>query len=278
MRALPLEQLWPSLLPAPAGHRALTNPRRRTARKDTPPDMNRKTSATRVPTLISFSGIDGAGKSTQIESLRARLKQAGVRVSLVTFWNDVARLTRVREVSGHTLFQGDSGVGTPARPVNRRDKNVQSWFMTPVRFCLYLVDAISLRRVIAKTLAGDADVVIFDRYLYDELANLSLRNTVTRAYVRLLLKLVPHPKISYLLDADPLQARARKPEYPLDFLHTSRASYLALSKLAGMTIIAPQPVQDVAQQILQQVMNQLSPAPPALQDAPAESLAVEDAP
>jgi thymidylate kinase len=240
--------------------------------------MNRKTSATRVPTLISFSGIDGAGKSTQIESLRARLSQAGVRVSLVTFWNDVARLTRVREVSGHTLFQGDSGVGTPARPVNRQDKNVQSWYMTPVRFCLYFVDAISLRRVIAKTLASDADVVIFDRYLYDELANLSLRDTLTRAYVRLLLMLVPHPEISYLLDADPVQARARKPEYPLDFLHSSRASYLALSKLAGMTIIAPQPVEDVAQQILKQVMNQLSPAPPALQDAPAESLAVEDAP
>jgi thymidylate kinase len=240
--------------------------------------MNRKTTATRVPTFISFSGIDGAGKSTQIESLRARLSQAGFRVSLVTFWNDVARLTRVREVSGHTLFQGEKGVGTPARPVNRQDKNVQSWYMTAVRFCLYLVDAISLRRVIAKILRGDADVVIFDRYLYDELANLSLRNTLTRAYVRLLLMLVPHPDLSYLLDADPVHARARKPEYPIDFLHSSRASYLALSKLAGMTVIAPQPVQDVARQILQQVMNQLCPAPPALQEAPAESLAVEDAP
>jgi len=238
--------------------------------------MSPKTTATRTPMLVSFSGIDGAGKSTQIESLQARLNEAGLRVLLVTFWNDAARLTRIREVSGHTLFQGEKGVGTPDRPVNRQDKNVQSWYMTPVRFCLYFVDAISLRRVVAKTLKGDADVVIFDRYVYDELANLSLRNPITRLYVRLLLRLAPQPDIGYLLDADPVQARARKPEYPLAFLHRSRACYLALSKLAGMTIIAPQSVQEVERQILQQVLRTLSPD--ALRHRPAESLALGSAP
>jgi thymidylate kinase len=132
--------------------------------------------------------------------------------------------------------------------------------MTAVRFALYVVDAISLRIVVAKTRRADVDVVIFDRYLYDELANLSLHNPIARAYVRLLLMFVPQPDIRYLLDADPIQACARKPEYPLDFLHRSRASYLALSELAGgMTIMAPQPVQDVAQQVQQQVLKELLP-------------------
>jgi thymidylate kinase len=222
--------------------------------------MIRKTTENRRPRLVSFSGIDGSGKSTQIENLRASLNEVGVRVLLVTFWNDVARLTRIREVSGHTLFKGDKGVGTPAKPVNRRDKNVRSWYMTAVRFGLYFVDAVSLRIVAAKALRANADLVIFDRYLYDELANLSLRNRIARAYVRLLLRIVPQPDISFLLDADPVQACARKPEYPLDFLHSSRASYLALSELAGgMTIIAPQPVQDVERQVLQQVLKSLSP-------------------
>jgi thymidylate kinase len=132
--------------------------------------------------------------------------------------------------------------------------------MTAVRFALYVVDAISLRIVVAKTRKADVDVVIFDRYLYDELANLSLDNPIARAYVRLLLRFVPQPDIRYLLDADPIQACARKPEYPLDFLHRSRASYLALSELAaGMTIMAPQPVQDVAQRVQQQVLRELLP-------------------
>jgi len=221
--------------------------------------MIRKLPENRAPRLVSFSGIDGAGKSTQIENLRARLSELGLRVLLVTFWNDVARLTRLREVTGHALFKGDNGVGTPTTPVIRRDKNVRSWYMTAVRFGLYFVDAISLRIVAAKTLRADADVVIFDRYLYDELANLSLRNGIVRRYVRLLLMLVPQPDISYLLDVDPVQACARKPEYPVDFLHISRASYLDLSELVGgMMIIAPQPVQDVERQVLQGVLEKLN--------------------
>jgi thymidylate kinase len=131
--------------------------------------------------------------------------------------------------------------------------------MTAVRFGLYFVDALSLRRVVNRALRADAEVVIFDRYHYDELANLGLNGRVTLAYTRLLLRLVPRPDIGFLLDADPIQARARKPEYPIDFLHSNRASYLALGEMAAMSIIAPQPVDDVKRDVLQQVLEKLPP-------------------
>ena len=193
-----------------------------------------------------------------------RLNEMGLRVVLVTFWDDVARLKGIREVSGHTLFKGEKGVGSPSRPINRRDKNVRSWYMTAVRFGLYFVDALSLRNVVQRALRADAEVVVFDRYHYDELANLGLNclgltGRITRTYVRVLLRLVPQPDIGFLLDADPIQARARKPEYPIDFLHSNRASYLALAEMAGMSIIAPQPVDDVKQDVLQQVLKKLPP-------------------
>ncbi len=209
--------------------------------------------------LVSFSGIDGAGKSTQIEILQDRLQQAGLHVVVITFWDDVARFTRFREATGHALFKGDKGVGTPTAPINRRDKNVRSGLMTALRLGLYFVDAFSLRLVVQKALRSDADFVIFDRYIYDELANLPLRNPGARAYVRLITKLVPRPNISYLLDADPVQARARKPEYPLDFLCASRESYLTLSALAGgLTVVPAMPTPDVERQILKHVLQQIS--------------------
>lgn len=208
--------------------------------------------------FVSFSGIDGAGKSTQIETLQTRLREAGMRVDLIRFWDDVARLKRIREGTGHALFKGDKGVGSPSAPINRKDKNVRSWPMTMIRMGIYFADAISLRAIVRRVLHSGADVVIFDRYIYDELANLTLSNPVLRAYVRSILKMVPKPDISYLLDADPVQARARKPEYPLDFLYINRAAYLALAEIAGMTVIAPMAIEDAQQAVLECAREKLS--------------------
>jgi thymidylate kinase len=209
--------------------------------------------------FASFSGIDGAGKSTQIEALRVRLEEMGLRVRVITFWDEVAKLTGIREGAGHTLFRGDKGVGTPAAPINRRDKNVRSWLLSCVRLGMYFLDAMSVRRVTVQASRSGVDFVIFDRYIYDELANLTLRNPFMRAYVRMMMSLVPKPQISYLLDADPVQARARKPEYPLEFLYANRQSYLDLSALiGGMTVIAPMPVEDVKREVLRHAMREMS--------------------
>lgn len=211
------------------------------------------------PDFISFSGIDGAGKSTQIEALCARLREDGLRVQLIRFWDDIARLTRFRETTGHIVFRGDKGVGTPSAPINRRDKNVRSLPMTGVRLFLYFIDAVSVRFAVEKALRSGADVVIFDRYIYDELANLNLGNRAIQVYCRLIMRVVPKPAVSYLLDADPVKARARKPEYPLEFLHSNRQSYLTLSALVGgMTLIPPMPIDEAKREVLFHALGALS--------------------
>lgn len=197
----------------------------------------------RSPLLVTFSGLDGAGKSTQIESLRERLAAAGLKIMQLAFWDDVVVGTRYREGFVHKVYGSEKGIGAPDKPVNRRDKNMRAWYLTCLRHTMYLLDAISLRFVIGKALRSGTDVVIVDRYIYDELVNLPLERSVTRSFVRLCAKLVPLPDIAYLLDADPEAARARKPEYPIDFLRQSRTSYHRLANLLStMTLIPPLPL------------------------------------
>jgi thymidylate kinase len=208
--------------------------------------------------FVSFSGVDGAGKSTQIHTLRDWLEGQGLRVRTIAFWDQVATLKGIREGAGHKIFKGEKGVGRPDAPVNRRDKNVQSWPMLCVRLVLYAFDAVSTRAHVRRALASDADFIIFDRYIYDQFANLKLRNRLVRAYVRFLMKLVPRPGVSYVLDADPRQARARKPEYPLDFIYINRRAYLDLADLiGGLTIIAPGPVEQMQAEVLRHAFRLL---------------------
>ncbi len=209
--------------------------------------------------IVSFSGIDGSGKTTQIETLSAYLAEAGLRVELIRFWDDVARFKGIRETSGHRIFKGDKGVGTPQAPIHRRDKNVQSGFMTCVRLFLYFADAISTRLAVKRALRSRFNVVIFDRYTVDEWANLNLRNPLIRTYIRLLTIFVPRPDVGFLLDAEPVKARARKPEYPLEFLERNRQAYLTLvDMIGGISVITPMAIAEVEKEVIAQTARKLS--------------------
>jgi thymidylate kinase len=191
------------------------------------------------PLLISFSGLDGSGKSTQIENLQQRLTLAGLNVKLLAFWDDVVVGKKYREGFVHKVYQSEKGIGAPGKPIHRRDKNVRAWYLTIARYFLYLLDAINLRRVLRRAFKSGSNVIIMDRYLYDELANLPLQRPLTRFFVRMAGKMVIEPDLPYLLDTDVEAAHARKPEYPLDFMHKCRAAYFQLAQILGTLVIIP---------------------------------------
>lgn len=192
-------------------------------------------------TVFSFSGIDGAGKSTQIEQLRDYVRQTGQCARIYTFWDDVVAFPSLREGMSLSFFKGEKGVGSPDRPIRRRDKNVSSGFVVVFRLLLYALDAVRLCMITYKTRTAGVNanpgVIIFDRYIYDELANLPLERRFIRLYVNFILRLTPKPDIAFLIDADPEAACTRKPEYPLEFVRRNREAYLRLANIAGMTIL-----------------------------------------
>jgi thymidylate kinase len=209
--------------------------------------------------IVSFSGIDGAGKSTQIAEFETWLRQSGFRTTLLTFWDDVVLFSRSREFMSLKAFKGDRGIGSPEKPLERRDKNVTSWPVTAARLFFYLADALNLRRRVAEARRSTADVIIFDRYIYDELANLPLKRTAARFFIRAILRIVPQPDLALVIDADPNAAHARKPEYPLEFVRRNREAYIELARLAGhITVVPPDSVAAMKGTIQRQMLKIVS--------------------
>lgn len=224
--------------------------------------------------IVSFSGIDGAGKSTQIQALETWLTQSGLNVSIFSMWNDIVVSARSREFASRCAFRGDQGIGSPEEPLHRRDKNITAWPLDLIRLCLYFADALSLVHFVRKLQRAQRfDVVIFDRYIYDELANLPLQRKFQRAFARLILKLVPRPDLACLIDAVPEDARRRKPEYPLDFLHRNRAAYFALQELAkNLLVIENTSIEKTATGIRAALLPVLAHQHPSLSATPVAIL------
>jgi len=177
--------------------------------------------------------------------LREYLGAHGVAVKELAFWDNVVMFPRMRAGFSRRVLQSDGSIGTPEKPADRRDKNTQNAPLLLGRSVLHLFDVMNLRRIVNKSKAENSGVVIFDRYIYDQLAALPMQSWWARAFARVLLRVAPKPDLSYVLDADPEVARARKPEYPLEFMRKYRSSYLELRKMANLQLIQPGDVEQV---------------------------------
>jgi len=191
--------------------------------------------------LITFSGLEGAGKTTLIGLLKPSLERRGVRVRVSHMYRDVGVLAVGRAALGR-LGRGRRGragaradeAGGAARRRTAGAARGLAWNGT-LRAFVYPLDLLvfALYRAYVEGVRGS--VLIMDRYFYDTLADVAAGGRPRVA--RLLARLTPTPSVPVLLDISAAEAFARKGEHALAFLEGRRGVYAQVFPEGGRGLV-----------------------------------------
>jgi thymidylate kinase len=222
--------------------------------------------------LITFSGLDGAGKSTLIAYLQHELERVH-RPSVVCHMNDhvglyaYLRMARNRLVgaspnpapSEWTVVRArearESGVrrsrSQRARSAIVRLRNRLVWSKR-VRRLLYPLDLLVFLgyRAYVERLRGR--VLVMDRYFYDTLVDVA--DGKRWRWLRVLERMTPEPDVALYLDIDPETAFARKGEYSVEYLQRRRGLYRTVFPWVPSHVALPATDLETMQATLRQIV------------------------
>lgn len=201
------------------------------------PPRPRRIGRPRRGTLVTLSGLDGAGKSSQAAALRDALERVGY--DPVVVWTSLSQhppllhaITRLaRWLLGPRRPDG-RGEADPGRALRERSRFVTFAWSTVVA----LTNAMRQARAVAPHL-WRGRVVICDRYTLDSKVHLRYAYGEERGFgfqAALIGHLSPRPGVAYLLDVSPETASTRKRDYPLE--ENARRGNLYLEEAEGLGV------------------------------------------
>jgi len=213
--------------------------------------------------LVTFSGIDGCGKTTQATSLRKAFDNCLIRADYVwtrggsSSW--VGRLIRLAK----SMLGRKSPTAGSANPERLRERQAlfrSRWARWVWSWLVGLeVAARYFRRVTWPLIRGR--VVLCDRYVIDSVAdwvaNFRDPATADSLVVRLMRAVSPSPDMGFWLAVAPSRAQARTVDLlPEDYVDAQHVAYERMAGNYGLSVLdASRPWQDVSDEVVLQVLT-----------------------
>jgi thymidylate kinase len=201
-------------------------------RKESPPRRGRR------GILVAFSGVDGSGKSTQVDLLEESFERVNVQVLRIrSRWRPVLSLPLlvVMRRLGYARVHRAGGVYIVETRLPSRGGLTSLWcILTQVENIVKTGVKLVFPLLLGRT-------VICDRYaldmVVDGMAGLHDKPGYTRLGFRLL-RFLPKPNHAFFMDIDPEVAFKRKPDLPSLEDYVERLQlYRELSSSWGITIV-----------------------------------------
>ena len=180
--------------------------------------------------IISISGLDGSGKSTQIKLLQQSLETQGKKVF---YFHAVAFSIANKKIchSERISQQDEESRNLSARSLNyaRDDKASKSvtkanWLQIQLRKIALFIDLLRFKKLLRKLEKSGYDYLLSERYFYDSLINItyleSKLNNSKLFHVPCSMFHVMRPDFAFFLNADPVKImqRPRPADQGLDYL------------------------------------------------------------
>jgi len=171
--------------------------------------------------LITISGLDGSGKSTQIGLLKNYLEQQGKKVyyfHAIQF--GLANKLSQKNKSGNTKSVVEA-----------------SFFQIIMRRIFLMIDLMRFKKLLKKLDKEGLDYLISDRYFYDSIINIRY---LAKSEKKLPCEnFIVKPAASIYLNADPeiIMQRERKPDQGIEYLQKKKELYDHAASVWNLKII-----------------------------------------